>query len=144
MRGACGAIGATDLAGLSLALESALEHTDQVAASPDWLAQAVTLQGALAALVRAISDRLADVAGAAGGLVTSGPPTAELLVAVESLAHLLHTADFKAGACFREIEPLLRGVLGETATRSVELPLQAHDYEAAWLALRAWNLVAPA
>ncbi len=143
MRGACGAIGATDLAALSLALESALEHTHQAAASPDWLAQAETLQGTLAALVRAIGDRLTNVAGAAGGLVTSGPPTAELLVAVESLAHLLHTADFKAGACFREIEPLLRGVLGETATRSVELPLQAHDYEAAWLALRAWHLVAP-
>ena len=102
----------------------------------------MTLQGALAALVRAISGRLANVAGAAGGPVTLARPTAELLVAVESLAHLLHSADFKAGVCFREIEPVLRGVLGETATRSVALPLQAHDYEAAWLALRALNLVA--
>ena len=146
MRGACGAIGATDLAGLSMvlesALESALEHSHQAAAPPDWRAQAVTLQGALAALVRAISGRLANVAGAAGGPVTLAPPTAELLVAVKSLAHLLHTADFKAGACFREIEPALRSVLGETATRSVALPLQTHDYEAAWLALRALNLVA--
>ena len=142
MRGACGAIGATDLAGLSLTLEAALDPTHQAAASPDWSAQAVTLQGALAALVQAISGRLADVAGVAGGRVTPGLPTAELLVAVESLAHLLHTANFKAGACFREIEPVLRGVLGETATRSVEQPLQARDYRTAWLALRALNLVA--
>jgi two-component system sensor histidine kinase/response regulator len=156
LRGACGAIGATDLAGLALALESALKDTPLpaggVSLRPDSLAQAATLQTALAALVRAISGRLVgglagSLAGgpdSAGGPTVRAPPSAELLVTVQTLASLLHSADFRAGACFREIEPHLRATLGESATRSLELPLQAYDYEAAWRALQALNLLPPA
>jgi CheY-like chemotaxis protein len=144
LRGACGAIGATDLARLSLALESALNGTLQpdagVATRHVWLSQAATLQSALAALVRAITERLSFVAGTSSGRAVPAPPTAELLAAVEALGGLLRSADFKAGACFREIEPMLRAALGETATRTLELPLQAHDYEGAWAALQALNL----
>ena len=150
LRGACGAIGATDLAALALALESALNDRPQPAAvdaaRQDGLRLADTLKSALATLVRTITYRLggglAGGASAFGGPAVPVPPTAELLAAIESLSNLLHIADFKAGACFREIEPLLRASLGETAIRTVELPLQAHDYEGAWAALQALNLQA--
>ncbi len=152
LRGSCGAIGATDLAGLSLALESTLENTslpvDGDAVRQDALAQAATLKAAVAVLVRDITGRLAGgLAGSAdtfGGPNAPALPAAELLAAIAVLSGLLQSADFKAGACFREIEPQLRATLGETATRTLELPLLAHDYEGAWAALQALNLLPPA
>ena len=50
---------------------------------------------------------------------------------------MLRVADFSAGACHREIEPLLRAGYGAEAAGIVALALSRHDYDAALAALVA-------
>ena len=146
LRGACGVIGATGLSAQALVLELALGPTAQPAADPAALqASAQALELALAQLVQAIRSRLAElelpgVAAPASAPLPSLTPSPELDRAVQALRVLLASADFGAGAEFRLSKPLLRAGLGAAALQSIELPLHAHDYEAA---LEALNRLCP-
>ena len=137
LRGACGVIGAGELSAQALALELALRPAAQPAAELAALqASAQALASALAQLVQAIRSRLSELPGAAAPAASSLPsPSPELDRAVQALRVLLASADFGAGAQFRLTQPLLRAGLGAAALRSIELPLQVHDYEAALEAL---------
>jgi len=142
LRGACGAVGATELAGQSQALEHQLEAIEGM--TPADAARAALplhepvqqLFKTLQALVAAIHKHVpgASAQNSAASTVKASP--ARIEAACESLAALLELADFKAGARFREIEPMLREAWGDDAVRSIERPLRQHDYEAAVEALR--------
>ena len=149
-RGACGVIGATELSTQALALELALRSNPQSGADTAVrLASAQALQSTLARLLLAIRSRLDSLPSAAAPTKPSTTPTQimftaatttaqaspELDTAVQALRAMLARADFGAGAQFRLTEPLLRAGLGDAALRLVDLPLRAHDYEAALAAL---------
>jgi len=139
LRGACGAVGATELMAQAQALEQRLEVLDsstRPTAPPKRLlaelrADAGRLQQTQQALVAAIDERLRQPSAAQPDEVS----LPALLVAMDGLGSLLRIADFSALARHRELEPQLRAAFGEEAARSVERPLRTHDYDAALLAL---------
>ncbi|OGB00375.1 MAG: hypothetical protein A3E25_11530 [Burkholderiales bacterium RIFCSPHIGHO2_12_FULL_69_20] len=153
LRGACGAVGASDVMSRALMLERALERLEppdetpdktpddppdsQEAPTPTPLAQAHALQTALRCLAQAIDQRLADAATQSPAATLDAEAQAALDVALADLARLLAVADFRATGRFRALAPDLRATAGDEAARQVERPLELHDYDAALLALQA-------
>ncbi|MDO8375600.1 MAG: response regulator, partial [Aquabacterium sp.] len=153
LRGACGAVGASDVMSQALVLERALEtfdlpagprddphgdpHGDREAPTAPPLEQARALQTALRSLSQAIDQRLADAATQSPAAALDAEAQAALDVALIDLARLLEVADFRATGRFRALASDLRAAVGDDAARSVERPLELHDYDAALLALQA-------
>jgi CheY-like chemotaxis protein len=140
MRGACGAVGAMDLATRSQNLEQHLETleastSDQPDASAAALLAAQGLLDALDELVRAVMAQASLSPSAPKPASTARGMTEQLALAVAELARLLEVADFSAGAKHREVEPLLRQVFSEASCRTLARHLRHHDYEAALEAL---------
>ncbi|MDO9284052.1 MAG: PAS domain S-box protein [Aquabacterium sp.] len=141
LRGACGAVGASDLMSQARGLERSLaaldlpDERDTPAPSP--LEQGHALQAALRSLAQAIDQRLAGAAARSPAAVLDAEALAALDAAMVDLARLLDVADFRATARFRALESDLRSAFGDDAVRSVERPLELHDYDAALQALRA-------
>jgi len=159
LRGACGAVGATDLVAEAQALETALDNALETA-SPS-AGQAVGQADALCAraaavghhlgqLVAAIDQRFAQAEQAErslpGQAAAPEQPSAgrQLDQALDALAGLLEVADFSAGAAHRAIELPLRQRFGDAPSLRLERALRQHDYEAALLALRALRAAPPA
>jgi PAS domain S-box-containing protein len=140
LRGACGAVGATEVQAQAMAMEQALQPVPAGAPGPPGAAtDAGPLNSSLRDLVHAVRQRLATAAEAAAGTAAPAPAVAssqQAAMALRRLADSLRVADFQAGQQFRQIEPMLRSVLGDAVQR-LALPLGQHDYETAWLAAEA-------
>jgi HPt (histidine-containing phosphotransfer) domain-containing protein len=153
MRGACGAVGAMDLAAQSQALEQQLDAMDDSnpgAAAPSTAAlqSAQAILDALDSMVKAILALEASTPMAPVPARRSTGMSDRLSQAIAELSRLLEVADFSAGALHREIEPLLRQTFSEAACRTLARHLRNHDYEAAQHALQtmypASKVAAPA
>ena len=144
LRGACGAVGASDLLAEALVLETALQADGQRPEAAHGLrAQAEAVNLHLVQLVAAIDQRFenADSASRANpapvaDLARSPAAQAQLNQAMDALEGLLAVADFRAGAAHRAIEQALRQAYGDAPVVRLDRALRLHDYEAALLALR--------
>jgi signal transduction histidine kinase/DNA-binding response OmpR family regulator/HPt (histidine-containing phosphotransfer) domain-containing protein len=140
LRGAAGAVGATEVQAQCNQVEKAL----MAIPDGDGLVDAVVpdvqrLDRTLRQLVQDVEGRLAvsasakpDAAASAEDAVDAG----QLRRGVRELAALLEMGDFQAGALYRELAPQLRTLLGEQAARAIGRAMRVHDYEAARAALQ--------
>jgi CheY-like chemotaxis protein len=132
LNGASGVIGATRVQKLAAALESALagrrDHAEIATAAEQ-------LQVALAALTRAMRDRLDPASTARLRVEPPAPPTIELEATLDELDALLANADFAAGALYRETAASIRPLLGASAP-TFEAYLRTYDYPQARECLR--------
>ena len=141
LRGACGAIGATDLLARTGALEKALDpasdDADGGAAEPAdaslLAAQARQIDRDLIALVSAIQDRLDNMPAPLAS--PPGADRAALHSAMDVLAAQLRVADFAASASFRALAPQLQAAFGAVAAQPAAEAMARHDYDGALLAL---------
>lgn len=141
LRGACGAIGATDLLARTGALEKALDpasdDADGGAAEPAdaslLAAQARQIERDLSALVSAIQDRLDNMPAPLAS--PPGADRAALHSAMDVLAAQLRVADFAASASFRALAPQLQAAFGAVAAQPAAEAMARHDYDGALLAL---------
>ena len=141
LRGACGAIGATDLLARTGALEKALDpasdDADGGAAEPAdaslLAAQGRQIERDLSALVSAIQDRLDNMPAPLAS--PPGADRAALHSAMDVLAAQLRVADFAASASFRALAPQLQAAFGAVAAQPAAEAMARHDYDGALLAL---------
>ena len=128
LRGASGAIAATQIHAHASTLESAIASS----APPEELRRmSAELQSSLCALVAALRVGLP-----ASTMETGVGDEALLDGELDRLEVLLANADFDAGAAFRAVSPSLRAACGD-ALNDVEVPMRGYDYAAALAALRA-------
>ena len=142
LRGACGAIGATELLARAGALEARLDrpapradHRQPEAGDAASLAlQAWQIDSDLVALVNAILSALNRRPAQGAGSPAPVDPVA-LQDAMAALLSQLRTADFAAGEALRALAPPLQVAFGQAAVQPVAEALARHDYEGAALAL---------
>jgi PAS domain S-box-containing protein len=139
LRGACGAVGATELQAQALALEHRLQPLAEGALPSSPRPGAEQVHATLHQLVAAVRARL-------GTHRPRPAPVAApaLQLALERLVGQLRRAEFQAGAAFREIEAPLRTAVGDAAVQQLAQPLARHDYEAALRAAEDLRAALPA
>jgi HPt (histidine-containing phosphotransfer) domain-containing protein len=135
LKGASGAIAATDVAARAARLEADILASEPAARLE---AGSAALRQALGALVDALEQRFGGTLEADEAAADTGDTEALL----DRLDALLGAADFDAGATLRAGAPQLRARFG-AALDTVLLPLERYDYRGALAALRALRAPPP-